>query len=251
MRGILCKMNTVTEHYDNHLAEVYSWMAGDWDAALERYRTLLAKTPIDSRPRGRAIDLGCGSGFQSIPLAEMGFKVSAIDLSNDLLDELRKHSETLPVEIIHSDILNYLNTQENGAEVIVCMGDTLTHLPNYQSVLKVIEASARILADDGVLILAFRDYASPLTGITRFIPVQSSSTRIATCFLEFFDDFIEVTDLFYNLTDGQWKLSASSYPKIRLAPDQICEELKSSGFSVTSNECFRGMFTIVAQKESP
>ena len=42
-------MNTVTDHYDKHLAEVYSWLAGDWDAAVERNRALLANTPIAAR----------------------------------------------------------------------------------------------------------------------------------------------------------------------------------------------------------
>ena len=58
-------------------------------------------TPISSSTRGitparsgRAVDLGAGCGFQSIPLARLGFAVTAIDIDRKLLDELHRNAAT-------------------------------------------------------------------------------------------------------------------------------------------------------------
>lgn len=82
-------MKTAKEHYDQHLGVIYSWMAGDADAALDRNRSFFRQLVLDLTPRGLAVDLGCGSGFQSIPLAEFGFSVLAVDSCAVLLSELR------------------------------------------------------------------------------------------------------------------------------------------------------------------
>lgn len=81
-------MNTVKEHYDRQLADIYSWMAGGFETVTERNRVFLRQIEIDKLPRGLAIDLGAGSGFQFVPLAEFGFSVVAVDFSSALLTEL-------------------------------------------------------------------------------------------------------------------------------------------------------------------
>ena len=82
-------MNAAKDHYDRQVASVYSWMAGTPEAAFQRNRDLFRQLAIDSTPRGLAVDLGAGSGFQSIPLAELGFSVVAVDFCAALLSELR------------------------------------------------------------------------------------------------------------------------------------------------------------------
>lgn len=64
------------EHYDA-LAEHYTWMFGDFDANVAEQRVLLESllglSAVPSRERNgtphRALDLGAGSGFQSVALA--------------------------------------------------------------------------------------------------------------------------------------------------------------------------------------
>ncbi|MBW4694172.1 MAG: hypothetical protein KME27_20710 [Lyngbya sp. HA4199-MV5] len=59
-------MNTTKNHYDQQLASVYSWMAGTPEGAIKRNQDLFRQLRIDSIARGLAIDLGAGSGFQSM-----------------------------------------------------------------------------------------------------------------------------------------------------------------------------------------
>ncbi len=105
-------MNTAKDHYDQQLASVYSWMAGTPEAAIKRNHDLFRQLEIDSTPRGLAVDLGAGSGFQSIPLAELGFSVVAVDFCATLLSELSDRAENLSIRTIHDDILNFSKYME-------------------------------------------------------------------------------------------------------------------------------------------
>src|SRR5581483_1514298 len=97
-------MSNAADHYETLLAEHYTWMFGG--APLEKaaeQRQLLEQ--CDIRGGELAVDLGAGSGFQSIALADLGFKrVVAIDTSPKLLAELRAIQGTRPVETVQSDM---------------------------------------------------------------------------------------------------------------------------------------------------
>lgn len=242
-------MNTVKKHYEQQLADVYSWMAGDFETVTERNRVFLRQLELDKLPRGLAIDLGAGPGFQSLPLAEFGFSVVAVDFSSALLAELCERAGHLPIKTIQDDILNFSKHTGEAAQVIVCMGDTLTHLESLDAVKTLLRDAAHFLAKDGKLILTFRDYVSTeLSNEQRFIPVQADDSKIFTCFLEYHKDFVEVFDLLYRKENEQWKLSVSSYPKLRLDRNWVVNELLENKLSVVYNELANGMLKIVAEK---
>lgn len=242
-------MNTAKEHYDQHLASIYSWMTGSVDAAIERNRVFFRQLELDTVPRGLAVDLGAGSGFQSIPLAELGFSVVAVDFCSELLSELRDRSGRLNLRTVHDDILHFSNYLDSPAQVIVCMGDTLTHLESVDAVTSLLSDVGRALAEDGILVLTFRDYVSvELHGTERFIPVRSDESQILTCFLEYRERVVEVHDLLYRKEGEQWLLSVSSYPKLRLDKNWVCEQLGEIGLTVLRNEFVNGMICIVAKK---
>ena len=98
-------MATCQEHYASVLADAYAWMMGGFDAALARNAAFFAGHDIRPRGNGRAVDLGAGCGFQSIPLAQRGFTVTAIDSDATLLDQLRARAGGLPITVVHDDLL--------------------------------------------------------------------------------------------------------------------------------------------------
>jgi SAM-dependent methyltransferase len=242
-------MNSAKDHYDRQLAAVYSWMSGSPEAALQRNRDLFCQMEIGSTPSGLAIDLGAGSGFQSIPLAELGFSVVAVDFCELLLAELKDRANHLSIRTIHDDIVNFAQHVQEQAQIIVCMGDTLTHLASFDLLESLIANIALGLEIDGKLILTFRDYVSKeLQGTQRFIPVRSDESKILTCFLEYREDTVEVHDLLYRNEGEQWILNASSYPKLRIDRHWLCDCLQASGLSIMFHEMMSGTICIVAQK---
>ena len=241
-------MNTAKDHYDRQLASIYSWMSGTPEAAIKRNHDLLRRLGVHSS-QGLAIDLGAGSGFQSIPLAELGFSVIAIDFCEALLSELRDRAGNLSIRTIHDHILSFSKYVEEQAQVIVCMGDTLTHLESLYSVQSLLLSVESALATNGKFILTFRDYVSvEPQGTQRFIPVQSDESTILTCFLEYHENAVEVYDLIYRKEGDRWILSTSSYPKLRIDQNWMCDQLQKLGFEVVHNTVTNGMICMVAEK---
>jgi 2-polyprenyl-3-methyl-5-hydroxy-6-metoxy-1,4-benzoquinol methylase len=243
--------NTVENHYANLLGPVYTWMVGDIDAALARSVLELSEIPPPKKGGGAAIDLGAGFGLHAIPLAQRGFSVVAMDSNEPLLQELAVRGESLPIRTINANLLGFRAHVAIPVDVIVCMGDTLTHLPNSSSVESLFGDIAAALNPGGLFIATFRDYVSaPLQGDARFILVRADQERILTCHLEYSDTTVTVHDLLHQHEGGSWRLRVSSYPKLRLAPQWVAERLSSLGLSVHRDAGPAGMIRVTARKPS-
>ncbi len=241
-------MPTSETHYRTHLGPVYAWMLGDLDAAFARGAREIDDLPLPAA-RGVAVDLGAGLGLHSLGLAKRGFDVVAIDSCQSLLDELRSRVESLPIGIHDADLLEFRGFLTGQAQVIVCMGDTLTHLPALPAVESLLAGVAASLAPGGVFAATFRDYAtSELKGEQRFILVRADADRIMTCFLEYGDHHVTIHDLLHGHEDGRWRQTVSSYPKLRLAPEWVTSKLSELGLRVKRSVTPSGMVRVVATK---
>lgn len=238
----------VKDHYDNHLAEIYSWMSGDFTEKVNQTRHFFIKNNIKPSSTHLAIDLGSGHGIQSAALTEIGFDVIAVDFSEKLLAELKQNTAS-KVKTINGDITEFVYPAEIKLELIVCMGDTLTHLPSLNVVNGLIGNAAKNLQTNGKLVISYRDLSTELTGISRFIPVKSDDTRILTCFLEYFGSFVIVSDVLHEKIDNKWEMKVSSYPKLKLPANEIEKKIEDYGLSIVLSEVNRGMSYIIAEKK--
>ncbi len=242
-------MNSAADHYEFLLAEHYTWMFGvaPEEKAAEQ-RQLLERLGIGAADL--AVDLGAGSGFQSLALADIGFKrVVAIDTSGKLLTELRTNRASRPVETVHGDMLHVSeHIAPATADVIVCMGDTLPHLPARELVSALFESIHRALQPEGKLVLTFRDLSTAVHGLDRFIPLRSTPDKIMTCFLEYGPEVVTVHDLIHVREGDTWRLAKSCYTKLRLSADEVRGRLARVGFKVLTHENARGLTVLVGHK---
>jgi len=243
--GSVLVMATVDAHYAAFLAPIYTWMVGGSEQAFA-----LGDADLESfLPSGSlALDLGGGFGMHALPLARRGWKVISIDSSAHLTDELKHHGAGFPIEAIQADLLDFQRylSPNTTADLILCMGDTLTHLPSPAAVERLIHQVAKSLRPGGRFMATFRDYTQLPAGPSRFIPVRADDTRILTCFLEAHPDDVEVHDLLYTYENRVWKLSVSTYRKLRLLPDMVCNAFKAAGLKPHIMAGPRGMLRLVA-----
>ncbi|HEX5420748.1 MAG TPA: methyltransferase domain-containing protein [Gammaproteobacteria bacterium] len=245
-------MATVQRHYDSLLSEVYSWMLGGSSAGFERNAAFFERLGIRPQGSGIAVDLGAGSGFQSVPLAQLGFSVVAIDIDEKLLAELRASAasegiESEKIEIVCDDLSNFTGHVRGPAALAVCMQDTLLHLESKADVSRLFRNLGATLEEGGRFIATFRDLTQELTELERFIPVRSDERKLLTCFLEFELETVKVHDLLYRREGEAWTLRKSYYRKLRLSPDWVSNELAAAGFGAIDSSCDRGFVTIVAR----
>ncbi|KAH6578139.1 hypothetical protein BASA62_000431 [Batrachochytrium salamandrivorans] len=255
-----------------------------------------------------AVDLGCGSGFQTLPLLQLGYRVKAVDASEALLAELAHEAAAVcpdavsRLQSVCGDILdssNFIYEQEqedsrcsslpppavtaSSPELIVCMGDTLTHLASIAEVNALLADAYAALVPGGRLIVQFRDLTQPLHGTDRFIPVRSDERTVFTCFLEWENNnsssnnsnsigttvttdtttgttttitteptdgsgcIIRVHDLVHVKKGiGAWELCKSWYKKLGLTSNYVSMLMQSHGFHVVLADNDGGMVLLMA-----
>jgi 2-polyprenyl-3-methyl-5-hydroxy-6-metoxy-1,4-benzoquinol methylase len=240
-------MASVKEHYDKLLALHYSWICGGCELKFEENRKFFQSLGVRPALSGVAVDLGAGSGFQSIPLSESGFKVFAIDLSHDLLAELKSYAEGLSIVAIEDNLLNFTEHIPQNVELIVCMGDTITHLQAHDEVQILLKKAARVIEDNGRLILGFRDLTTELKNLDRFIAVRSGSKNIFTCFLEYEKNHVKVHDIIHEKAGDQWVMKKSYFRKLRISPQWMSDCLQKAGFKIENIDLDNEMITIIAR----
>ena len=97
----------------------------------------------------KILDIGAGAGFISIPLAQMGADVTAVDLSESSLNTLTKKANELgmdkKIRIIHADAMSYKNTNEKYDLVLAF--DVLEHVNEPQ---RVVDNAYGLLNENGI-----------------------------------------------------------------------------------------------------
>jgi len=241
-------MATVQEHYQNLLAQHYTWMLGDLAARSEAARQFFAAHHLHGP--GRAVDLGAGSGLHTAALLQQGYQVLAIDTSAPLLAELMGRTQGQPVSAICADLLLFRQHCPEPPNVVVCMGDTLSHLSTPEQVQQLAAEAYLALPQGGALVLGFRDLSRELVGPDRIVPVRATADRIMTCFLEYLPSRVLVHDMVYSRTEPNqaWALQKSCYFKLRLSAEQVVQWLSEAGLQVRHAATQAGLVEILAVK---
>lgn len=240
-------MAAAEAHYAALLAPVYRWLAGGLEHACAQGLADLQPV-LPGRVGALAVDLGAGFGMHTVPLARMGWRVIAIDSSPHLLGELAQATQGLDVTTHCGDLLAFADRLPGPArpDLIVCMGDTLTHLGSVQQVVELGRRVAAALSAQGRFVATLRDYSRLPTGTGRFIPVRADADRILTCFLEDRGDHVAVHDILHERDGPTWKTRVGSYPKLRLSAAMLLDIFGAAGLQATVEPGPRGMLRLVA-----
>jgi len=240
-------MTVVTDHYAQLLAPIYLWMAGGAEAALAQGAAELSSLGVEPSQGAPATDLGSGFGMHSIPLARLGYAVTAIDSSSALIEQLKALGGS-GIRTVEADLLDFQAQLSSPQALILCMGDTLTHLQSMDDVASLCARVAASLERGGRFLTTFRDYTRPAQAEARFIPVRSDADRIHTCFLEAEADRMMVHDIVHERQGIMWSMRVSRYPKLRLDPAVVERLLAQNALDVTRESGPRGMVRIVATR---
>jgi 2-polyprenyl-6-hydroxyphenyl methylase/3-demethylubiquinone-9 3-methyltransferase len=104
-----------------------------------------SRTPLDGKT---ALDVGCGAGLLTEPLARLGANVTGIDASPDLIAAAREHAAAMGLEIDYR--AGDVQGLEGRFDLVTCM-EVIEHVADPAAFVK---ALARRLATDGLLIMS-------------------------------------------------------------------------------------------------
>jgi SAM-dependent methyltransferase len=106
-----------------------------------------ALAPPAARAGLRALDAGCGTGFQTAVLAELGYAAHGLDLSAGLLDVARRTLDAVP--LVRGDV-EALPYRDGVFDAVTCCGSTLSFVPDAARALREL---GRVLRPGGRLLL--------------------------------------------------------------------------------------------------
>ncbi|WP_337099590.1 class I SAM-dependent methyltransferase [Paenibacillus sp. YIM B09110] len=124
----------------------------DMEAArkeIERMITLLGL------PQGaKVLDIGCGMGRHSVALSDLGFAVTGVDLSDDLLEEARRHDAYGEVEWIHGD-MRELPFEDGSFDATVNLFTSFGYFARESDNVGVLRNIRRVLRPGGLCLIDF------------------------------------------------------------------------------------------------
>ncbi|TGJ99589.1 class I SAM-dependent methyltransferase [Leptospira semungkisensis] len=234
-------MRSPKEHYESFLAKRYSWMLGDLSEKDKEHHSLFQSFGISPKSNSIAWDLGAGSGIQSIPLEDLGFRVLAIDFNQELLDEIPARKPGTLIQTKIADIRSTELYKGEAPEILLCMGDTITHLESEKEWEALVELWSSFLKPGSLLFLGYRDLSYGTPGEKTGFVVRAEESQIFSCILSFGKEKTEVTDVFHYKNENHWDMAMSSYNKLVLPIDRILQTLSIHKFELQKQDEKRGM----------
>lgn len=102
-------------------------------------------------PKGKIMELACGSGEITIALAKDGYEVHASDLSADMIQQAKAKQNSELVEWKVMDMCNF--TDEDMYDGILCLCDSFNYVLKEKDVEKLLHGVYEHLKEEGIFIV--------------------------------------------------------------------------------------------------
>lgn len=135
----------------------------DFKGAYEEVRQMIGWLGLDSG--ASVLDLCCGTGRHALALADFGYRVTGVDLSEVLLEEARKNDTDQRIKWVHGDMRNVpLDTK---FDAVVNLFTSFGYFENDAENEQVLSEISRLLKDEGRFII---DYLNPTYVTKNLVP---------------------------------------------------------------------------------
>jgi glycine/sarcosine N-methyltransferase len=184
-------------------------------------------------PAARILDIAAGTGNQALILASKGYAVTATDGSVEMINKINEKSKIENISI-QTLCLEMENIQEitSSFDVIVCIGNSLSHLTTLTSISETIKEVAKLLESDGTFFVQIVNYDRVIEEKIHSLPVISKPNGLI---FERTYEFEQEHILFHGkLTveqNGEQTQFESTVPLYPLQSYQLVSILQSAGFS--------------------
>ncbi len=186
----------------------------------------------------RILDAGCGTGGYAIYLCRLGYQVTGVDISAEMIDQaqLKANSDGSKVRFEVADLLEL--EQRHGYDAILCRG-VLNDLISDEDRARAFESFSSSLVTGGTLLLDVRNWdqtvlvkrQNPITEVSLTVERDRVYFRSETS-LEAERHQLAIREVSEIETHGKTRRSSCEFVMRCWTPDELIGCLRRSGFSV-------------------
>ncbi len=173
-KAALDSSNDTNQFYDA-VADHYHLFYRDWQAALDREGIVLRRKLAACKAE-TVLDASCGPGTQALALARLGFKVTAADINQTMLDKARANARRFKVAdkitFVHAGFLELGYALDHKFDALVTKGNALPHLLTDGEIKTALHHFHKVLKPGGLLIIGIRDFDMMDEDRARYVPGQ-------------------------------------------------------------------------------
>ncbi len=150
------------------------------DLWLEKWLELIKKKSVG----GRVLELGCGSGWDTVDLLAAGCKVTAMDISRERAAECALSARG--ADILQTDISKPLPVAKDSAAVIIA--SLSLHYFSWDVTLQIASEIRRCIKTDGLLLARFNSLNDRHHGAGSALEIEPNFYNVGTGTKRFFDE---------------------------------------------------------------
>lgn len=152
---------TGPEEFYDALASEYHLLFDDWWSAAQWHGQVISRVLAQQRTtEGRLLDCTCGIGTQALPLASLGYAVTATDISHAAVERARTEASArgIDADIRVCDVRNLRDHVDGSFDAVISCDNALPHLLTAEDLLRALSSIRACLNPGGLLLVSLRDY---------------------------------------------------------------------------------------------
>jgi SAM-dependent methyltransferase len=217
------------------------WFAGD---VAERYDSSTAGKPVEPvvgflepLAGGGALELAIGTGRIAVPLAERGIRVAGIDLSPDMVAQLQKKTDEIPVAIGDMSTTKV----EGTFSLVYIVLNSINNVTTQDGQVGAFANAARHLAPGGCFVVEVG-----VQNTQRLEVFDLSDTHVGVDELDF--DTQRLVSHHFSLVDGQWRRLSMPFRSVSPAELDLMARLAGMELRERWADWDRSPFTAESRK---
>lgn len=213
----------------------YNTLSSEYDSMID-FESLLNKRYNDisnyiPKNNGKAVDIGCGTGLDTIAMSKLGYSMTGFDISDGMIEKAKENANKLGVNVdfIVSPAHKIDNKFDKQFDVAISLGNSIANVEK-EYFADTISVISQLLKDNGLVLIQVLNYKKILDEKNRIVNITKSEKRTFIRFYDFLDENIRFNILSFNSSDLSDKnlISTLLYPYNK---DDFNNELMKNGFN--------------------
>jgi len=154
-------MTKIQNFYDE-IAPFYHLIHGDWNSSIPRQAAALDGIIKEFWSTGvkTIVDVACGIGTQTIGLAQLGYELTASDLSPSAVERARREAaaRNMAVEFSVADMREASSHHQKQFDLVIACDNSVPHLLTDEELLRCFQEFYKCVRPGGGCLISVRDY---------------------------------------------------------------------------------------------